>query len=218
MVTAPLRETLAAQLILLSKWDPRTELLVDPMTGGATLPIEAAGLARGVAVRAPSKLPLARLAAFQDLPHEAPPLFGDTVPRILACDRDEALVAAMVGNLRAASLTGRTREKSIVIRVQDARELEPGLVRRLLGVDDEAARGVFVLNPPHGVRLTGPGGAAGLPRLYRELGRALGRFSGWRAAVFTAHPEFLEAFGHAPRVSKPTSNAGLSGAMHVFEL
>jgi hypothetical protein len=40
---APLRETLAAQLIILSRWDARAEPLVDPMAGSATIPIEPAG-------------------------------------------------------------------------------------------------------------------------------------------------------------------------------
>ena len=51
---APLRETLAAQLIMLSRWDARTEPLVDPMAGSATIPIEAAGLAVGAAIRRPA--------------------------------------------------------------------------------------------------------------------------------------------------------------------
>ena len=48
---APLRETMAAQLIMLSRWDARFEPLVDPMAGGGTIPIEAAGLAAGAAIR-----------------------------------------------------------------------------------------------------------------------------------------------------------------------
>ena len=69
---APLRETMAAQLIMLSRWDARTEPLVDPMAGSATIPIEAAGLATGAAIRRPSDLPLHHLAAFKDLPHKTP--------------------------------------------------------------------------------------------------------------------------------------------------
>src|SRR6059036_3847415 len=58
MGPAPLRETMAAQLIMLSRWDARTEPLVDPMAGGGTIPIEAAGLAAGAAIRRPMDLPL----------------------------------------------------------------------------------------------------------------------------------------------------------------
>ncbi len=58
MGPAPLRETMAAQLIMLSRWDARTEPLVDPMAGGCTIPIEAAGLAVGAAIRKPLDLPM----------------------------------------------------------------------------------------------------------------------------------------------------------------
>src|SRR5206468_6914287 len=72
MGPAPLRETMAAQLIMLSRWDARTEPLVDPMAGGGTIPIEAAGLAVGAAIRRPMDLPLGRLTAFEDLPIQTP--------------------------------------------------------------------------------------------------------------------------------------------------
>ena len=75
-------------MIILSRWDARTEPLVDPMAGSATIAIEAAGLATGAAIRRPSDLPLRHLAAFKDLPREAPDLFPGTVPQIVALDAD----------------------------------------------------------------------------------------------------------------------------------
>src|SRR5213592_3382028 len=129
---APLRETMAAQLILLSRWDARTEPLVDPMAGGATIPIEAAGLAVGAAIRRPSDLRLRHLAAFKDLPHEAPDLFPGTVPQIVALDVDPERIPAMVGNLRAAGLTGPAYSRSLVIADQDVRLLTPEYVHRML--------------------------------------------------------------------------------------
>src|SRR5689334_12979083 len=95
MGPAPLRETMAAQLIMLSRWDARSEPLVDPMAGGGTIPIEAAGLAVGAGIRKPTDLPHRHLAAFADLPHEVPDLFPGTVPRIVALDADPALITAM---------------------------------------------------------------------------------------------------------------------------
>ncbi|HEY8171581.1 MAG TPA: hypothetical protein VIH21_00715, partial [Dehalococcoidia bacterium] len=129
---APLRETMAAQLIMLSRWDARTEPLVDPMAGGATIAIEAAGLATGAAIRRPSDLPLRHLAAFKDLPREAPDLFPGTVPQIVALDADPETIPAMVGNLRAAGLTGPPYEDSIVIGQHDVRGLTPDYIERML--------------------------------------------------------------------------------------
>src|SRR5215203_719704 len=150
---APLRETMAAQLIVLSRWDARSEPLVDPMAGGGTIPIEAAGLAVGAAIRHPSQLPFHRLSAFAGLPNETPNLFPGTVPRILALDLDEETIPAMVGNLRAAGLTGASYESSIVIGQKDVRGLTPEVLVGLLPAVKDMAPGVFCFNPPYGVRI-----------------------------------------------------------------
>jgi 23S rRNA G2445 N2-methylase RlmL len=216
--SAPLRETMAAQLVMLSRWDARTEPLVDPMAGGGTIPIEAAGLAVGAAIRRPSDLPLRHLAGFRGLPEAAPDLFPGTVPRILALDADASLVPAMVGNLRAAGLTGAAHEDSIVVAQQDVRRLQPHDIDRLLPAARGLKPGVFCFNPPYGVRIGAEDGEEPLVALYAAMGRAFARFPGWRAACFVANQRFLEAFGHAPSLTKPASNADLRGAFFVFEL
>jgi len=218
MGPAPLRETMAAQLIMLSRWDARTEPLVDPMAGGGTIPIEAAGLAVGAAIRRPSDLPLTHLSAFQGLAREAPDLFTGTVPRILALDADQARIPDMVGNLRAAGLTGASHEDSIVIARQDVRALTPDYIHRLLPAVRDMKPGVFCFNPPYGVRIGVEGGGKNLLALYSDMGRALGRFKGWRAACFVANPQFVEAFGHAPIMTKPATNAELRGSFLVYQL
>jgi 23S rRNA G2445 N2-methylase RlmL len=215
---APLRETLAAQLIMLSRWDARTEPLVDPMAGGATIPIEAAGLATGAAIRRPSDLPYRHLAAFKDLPQDAPDLFPGTVPQIAALDIDAECIPVMVGNLRAAGLTGPTRKESIVIAQQDVRGLTPAHIERLLPAARGMKPGVFCFNPPYGVRIGAERGEAPLLALYTDMGRALARFKGWRAACFVANQNFVDAFGHAPTMTKPASNANLRGAFYMFQL
>ncbi|MSO62428.1 MAG: hypothetical protein EXQ50_10105 [Acidobacteria bacterium] len=215
---APLRETLAAQLILLSRWDARTEPLVDPMAGSATIPIEAAGLAVGAAIRRPSDLPHRHLAAFKDLPREVPDLFPGTVPRIVALDIDQACIPAMVGNLRAAGLTGPAYDNAIVIGQQDVRTLTPDHIARLLPSVRNMQPGVFCFNPPYGVRIGAEHGDEQLLDLYADMGRALARFEGWRAACFVANPQFVYAFGHRATLTKPASNANLSGLFLVFQL
>ena len=215
---APLRETLAAQLILLSRWDARTEPLVDPMAGSATIPIEAAGLAVGAAIRRPSDLPHRHLAAFKDLPQEVPDLFPGTVPRIVALDIDQACIPAMVGNLRAAGLTGPAYDNAIVIGQQDVRTLTPDHIARLLPSVRNMQPGVFCFNPPYGVRIGAEHGDQQLLDLYADMGRALARFEGWRAACFVANPQFVYAFGHRATLTKPASNANLSGLFLVFQL
>ena len=214
----PLRETLAAQLIMLSRWDARTEPLVDPMAGSATIPIEAAGLAVGAAIRHPADLPLRHLAAFRGLPNDTPDLFPGTVAQIVALDTDAECIPAMVGNLRAAGLTGAAYEQSIVIAQQDVRGLTPDIIERLLPAVRSLQPGVFCFNPPYGVRIGAEHGEEKLLALYADMGRAFARFSGWRAACFVANPNFVGAFAHSPTMTKPASNANLRGAFLVFQL
>jgi putative N6-adenine-specific DNA methylase len=215
---APLRETLAAQLIMLSRWDARTEPLVDPMAGSATIPIEAAGLAVGAAIRDPAHLPFRHFEAFDGLPDKTRDLFPGTVPKILALDVDEERIGTMVGNLRAAALTGKQYKGSIVIGQKDMRELTPEYINQILPAAAGMKPGVFCFNPPYGVRIGAERGEHQLLDLYEGMGRAMARFPGWRAACFVANPRFVEAFGHSPAMTKPASNAELSGAFLVFNL
>ena len=218
MGPAPLRETMAAQLIMLSRWDARTEPLVDPMAGGGTIPIEAAGLGVGAAIRSPSDLHLAAFSVFNALPRETPDLFPGTVPRILALDVDAERIPTMVGNLRAAGLTGPGHEDSLVIAQQDVRSLNPDDIIRMLPGARDMKPGVFCFNPPYGVRMGAEGGERKLLALYSDMGRALARFRGWRAACFVANPQFIGAFGHHPVMTKPATNAELRGSFLVYEL
>jgi 23S rRNA G2445 N2-methylase RlmL len=215
---APLRETLAAQLIMLSRWDARTEPLVDPMAGGATIPIEAAGLAVGAPIRYPADLPFRYFEAFEGLPGSTHDLFPGTVPYILALDIDEERIGTMVGNLRAAQLTGKKYEHAIVIGQKDMRSLTPEYIVEKLPASADMKPGVFCFNPPYGVRIGGERGERNLLDLYASMGRAMSRFPGWRAACFVANPGFVEAFGHTPAMKKPASNAELPGAFLVYNL
>ena len=215
---APLRETLAAQLIMLSRWDARTEPLIDPMAGSATIPIEAAGLAVGAAIRDPAHLPFRHFEVFDGLPDKTRDLFPGTVPKILALDVDDECIGTMVGNLRAAELTGKKYKGSIVIGQKDMRELTPEYINEVLPAAAGMKPGVFCFNPPYGVRMGGERGEHELLDLYEGMGRAMARFPGWRAACFVANPRFVEAFGHSPAMTKPATNAELSGAFLVFNL
>jgi len=212
---APMRETLAAQLVLLSNWMPHEEPLVDPTAGSGTIAVEAALLARGFAVRKPDDLPALRWPMFAGLPAQAPPLYPDTRPYILASDIDEECVAWMIGNLRASGLTGRDVEQSIVVRSMNAIELTP---ERVAGILPNAprGRGVFAFNPPYGDRMRGEAG--GVLRLYHDLGKTLRRFDGWRAAVVVANEGFRMAFDSRPYLIKPASVAGLRAEFLLFDL
>ena len=140
------------------------------------------------------------------------------MPKIVALDVDAERIPAMVGNLRAAGLTGPAYKDSIVIAQQDVRRAHAGYLEHLLPAVRNMKPGVFCFNPPYGVRIGAEQGEEELLALYSDMGRALAAFSGWRAACFVANPGFVYAFGHAPIMTKPASNADLRGTFLVFQL
>jgi 23S rRNA G2445 N2-methylase RlmL len=98
------------------------------------------------------------------------------------------------------------------------RALTPDDIGRLLPAVSDMKPGVFCFNPSYGVRTGAEHGEAQLLALYSDMGRALARFSGWRAACFVANPKFVYAFGHPPTMTKPASKANLRGAFLTFQL
>jgi 23S rRNA G2445 N2-methylase RlmL len=95
---APLREHLAAVLLMLARFDPRVDTLVDPMCGSGTIPIEAVHAARAMPRRHHA---LAGLG----LDRPAEPLFADSAPIVIGCDYDLEVLGTARDNARAAGVT-----------------------------------------------------------------------------------------------------------------
>jgi putative N6-adenine-specific DNA methylase len=180
---APIRENLAAGLVVLSGWQPGTPLL-DPMCGSGTIAIEAALIA---ADRAPG---LARTFGFQKLAWYDGPTWQrirqralDRVvaepprPIIFASDHSPAAVAKTSMNAQAAKVDRWLRtECSDVLSL-----VAPG------------ASGVLIANPPYGVRLADQ---QMLAAFYPKLGDALkANFPGWYAWLFTGDLRLAKLLG-----------------------
>jgi putative N6-adenine-specific DNA methylase len=174
---APLRESVAAGLLVAAGWD-RTTPLVDPMCGSGTIAIEAALIAAGVAPAAGRELAFrfwpgfepgtwASVAAeIQNLRSEA----GDP-PRIVAVDRDAGAVDSARANAERAGVADLIEWRTAPIA-----ELEPP--------DGAGGRpGLLVANPPWGGRLDG----GDMRNLYATLGRVASEgFGGWSLGVLVA--------------------------------
>ncbi|HEX7241297.1 MAG TPA: hypothetical protein VF263_13565 [Longimicrobiaceae bacterium] len=182
---APLRETLAAAMLLGSGWDGRAPLL-DPMCGSGTVAIEGALLARRVAPGLASRDREPRRFAFQEWPDFDAEVWSSVVERargeilsaapgpIQASDRDAGAVEAARANAGRAG-------------VADDVELA---VRPLSAVEPPAGPGWLVSNPPYGLRV---GESDALRNLYAALGRvARARLPGWTVALLSAEAK-LEA-------------------------
>jgi 23S rRNA G2445 N2-methylase RlmL len=206
---APLREDLAAVLLMLARYDPREDLLIDPMAGSGTIAIEAACMAKALPVFIPPRRPLVcGMPAFRDLaPAGGEGLFADAAPVILASDVNPGLASVIREGAEAAGVSD-----SIRVLTSDFRDLSARQVRTVSGAD-MLERGLILSNPPYGERMR----PEELRDLYADLGRFCAGFPGFRAAFLVANPEFERAFGGRPRIKKPLSNGPLRGHFYLYE-
>lgn len=190
---APLRETLAAGVLMLAGWDGTTTLW-DIMCGSGTLAIEGALLATGRAPGARRTFAFERFAghdaaAYAALPRVRPP--AGAPPAILGSDLNAGSVGIARRNARRAGVEALLRLERL-----DATRLTP-----VGGV----APGLVVANLPYGKRV---GEVADLPALYRAVGENLRRnFRGWRYAFLAAGNE--HALGLSPDGLHWLENGGL---------
>ncbi|HEX7838429.1 MAG TPA: hypothetical protein VF469_13230 [Kofleriaceae bacterium] len=204
---APLREHLAAVLLMLCRFDPRRDALVDPMCGSGTIPIEAVLAARGV------PRPTSALAGL-GMSRPAQPLVPDAAPLVIGCDLDLGVLAAARDNARAAGVAA-----DVTWQRADVTRLDPRTIAEIARERGRASpqAGVLVANPPYGERLAG----ADLAELYTAIAETCRRFRGWRAGFLVGSPDFEHAFLRVigrPRIKKPLANANLRAYFYLYEL
>lgn len=209
---APLRENIAAMMVMLARHDARSEALVDPMAGSGTIPIEAACMAQGRGVWVSPREPLAkRLPPFEELlARPGAPLFGDTRPFCIANELEQRTYVTANQNIQNAGVHGL-----VETRCGDFQALERDDILKTVeekGLDP--ARGVILSNPPYGERLS----PSQLLLLYRNMGEWCRQFIGWRAGLLVANPGFEDAFGGKPRIKKPLNNGPLKGYFYLYDL
>lgn len=190
LAKAPLRETLAAAMVLASGWDRRSPLL-DPFCGSGTIPIEAALIARRIApgLAGPDAEP--RHYAFVDWPDFDAELWRETVEKA----RSEALPTTkgpILGSDRDAGAIDAARDNAERAGVLQDLSLD---VKPLSAVEPPEGTGWLVTNPPYGVRV---GQSKPLRDLYAALGKlARNRLPGWTIALLSADRR-LEAQARLP--------------------
>ncbi|HXV20738.1 MAG TPA: bifunctional 23S rRNA (guanine(2069)-N(7))-methyltransferase RlmK/23S rRNA (guanine(2445)-N(2))-methyltransferase RlmL [Desulfuromonadales bacterium] len=213
---APLKENLAAAILLKAGWletAQKNGVLVDPMCGSGTLPIEAALMAADIAPGL-----LRPYFGFSGWLGNDPRLWRRLVteaetrrltglariPLIVGYDANPAAVRVAWANLERAGLAGRVHFER-----RDVAELSPPSAGGERG-------GLVVVNPPYGERL---GEVEELHGLYRTLGERLkSHFSGWNAAVFTGNPELGRDLGLRARRLHTLFNGALECRLLQFEV
>ncbi|MCK0714171.1 bifunctional 23S rRNA (guanine(2069)-N(7))-methyltransferase RlmK/23S rRNA (guanine(2445)-N(2))-methyltransferase RlmL [Chromohalobacter sarecensis] len=184
---APLKENLAAALLIRADWPARArrgEPLLDPMCGAGTLLIEAALMAADIAPQ------LAR-------PHFAFEAWAGHDPGAWQELKREADARASVGRRRVKStLFGRDQSPPAIAAAKANAmragipaliELQGAEVAQLTRPEGIDGPGLVITNPPYGERL---GELPGVVPIYTALGERLrAEFEGWQLALFTGNPD-----------------------------
>ncbi len=199
---APLKETVAAGVLLLAGWSRRLPLL-DPFCGSGTLLIEAAlfgidsapGLGRDFELET---MPLADPEAFEAERAAAKArIKTDAELFLVGSDVDEAVLAGARANAERAGVANL-----IDFRVGKAEDAEP-----------LAEKGLLITNPPYGERL---GTEEEAEDLYRRLGALAPRFKGWGLGFVTNRSDFGDFFGRRAVTERRVMNGAEEQWFHWY--
>ncbi|HYC50630.1 MAG TPA: hypothetical protein VEB19_05905 [Gemmatimonadaceae bacterium] len=197
---APLRENLAAALVLSLDWSGETPL-VDPFCGSGTIPIEAALIARRVPPGrhrhfAFMTWPESEKKRWHQLLSAADAVSRDLPVEILGSDRDAGVIEAAQAN---AARAGVPEVRFSVAPVS--------------AVEAPAGIGVIATNPPYGKRVSE---GRDLRNLYAQFGHTLrSRFGEWTVAMFSPEPRLDKQLGLAMRPEFRTETGGIPIAAMV---
>ena len=177
---APLKETLAAALVSISRWKA-DRAFIDPCCGSGTIPIEAAlmgrniapGLGRDFVAENWSQIPAnlwrqAREEARDSILHQQP--LG-----IMGFDVDSSVLDLARYHAKQAGL-----QDLVSFQQQDVRQLA-----------SKYNYGYLITNPPYGERLSE---INEVEVLYRDMGKVFRKLDTWSFYIISSHPRFEELF------------------------
>ena len=200
---APITETLAAALLMLTPWRG-DRILVDPFCGSGTFPIEAAMMAAHMApgvnrsFAAEEWKNLVDRKLWYEAVTEANDLLDDTVETdIQGYDIDPDMVKAARENARDAGV-----DHLIHFQVRPVSELR-----------HPKKYGFLVTNPPYGERLEEK---EALPALYREIGEAYGRLDSWSMYLITAYEDAERYIGRKADKNRKIYNGMLKTYFYQY--
>ena len=198
---APLRETLAAAMVMLTRYRGR-DFVWDPFCGSGTIPIEAAMIAKN---RAPGlkrhfaaeAFPWMEEAVWQQVREEAADREFHGKYRILGSDNDPKCISLSMANARKAG-------------VGDCIDFRDGDATKMSLPGDS---GIIICNPPYGQRMMEQQSAQ---RLYAALGRHLKFSDGWKKYIITSEPEFEHYFGRRADKKRKLYNGMIKCDYYMF--
>lgn len=201
-VEAPLRETLAAAMVILSRYRGKDPFR-DPFCGSGTIAIEAALIAKN---RAPG---LERSFDAQKWRWLDSKLWLDAAGEAMDCEFDGAY--DIWGGDIDPKAVRIARENAVKAGVEDLVRFEQADVKKFRC---QGEYGQIVTNPPYGERLLEKEDAEGLYRVFGEVYRQVPQK--WRVLVLTSHPEFESFFGRRAEKKRKLYNGMIKCELFQF--
>ena len=200
---APITETLAAALILLTPWK-KDRILVDPFCGSGTFPIEAAMIAAGIAPG------MNRSFLAED--------WKDLIPRkywYYAMDEARERVNTNIEtDIQGYDLDGEivkaARENAKLAGVEQLIHFQQRPVSQL---NHPQKYGFVITNPPYGERLEDK---AAMPALYKEIGEAFSRLDSWSEYVITGYEDAERCIGKKAAKNRKIYNGMMKTYFYMF--
>ena len=200
---APLTETLAASLIMLTPWR-KDRILVDPFCGSGTFPIEAAMIAANIApgmnrdFTAEEWTNLIDRKLWYECVKEAEDMIDTTVKvDIQGYDIDGDVIKAARENAKRAGVEH-------MIHFQQ---------RAVADLSHPKKYGFIITNPPYGERLEDK---ADLPELYTQIGQAYQRLDSWSMFLITSYTETEKYIGRKADKNRKIYNGMLKTYFYQF--
>ena len=200
---APITETLAAALILLTPWKA-DRILVDPFCGSGTFPIEAAMIAANMApgmnrsFLSESWTNLIPKKCWYDAIDEATEMVDDTVKvDIQGYDIDGEVIKAARENAERAGVDH-------MIHFQE---------RPVAQLSHPKKYGFLITNPPYGERIEDK---ENLPELYRTIGERFAALDSWSAYIITAYEDTERYFGRKADKNRKIYNGMMKTYFYQF--
>ncbi len=199
---APISETLAAAIIMLTPWK-RDRLLVDPFCGSGTFPIEAAligaNIAPGIARNfAGEKLAFIPKKTWTDARTEAKDLvIADAGMSLQGYDIDAEVLKAARANAKLAGV-----DQYIHFQQRDMRELS-----------SPKQYGFIITNPPYGERLEEK---EALPALYKAMGESFSHLTNWSYFFITSYEDAQKYFGRKADKNRKIYNGMIKTYLYEY--
>ena len=191
---APLKETLAAAMVLLSKWEP-SRTLADPLCGSGTIAIEAAMIGRNIAPGinrsfVSEQWEIISKDLWEDIRKYAKEAINDKEFKILASDINGSVLKTAKQNAEKAGVG-----ENVVFQKLDIKDFS-----------SKKKYGFIITNPPYGERL---GEANEVESLYKDMGIVYKDLNEWSFFAITSHLGFQKFFEEKAHKNRKLYNGRL---------